>query len=359
MSAYVESDWRGRIAITAADAVTPVGYSAEASIAAMRAGISRLGELPYLEIEVDKEEMGPVIGAEIPEIPKGRQGTARLSNLLQFITPRFTASMSASLSGSHGRLYLATAHPSEGGQLLSGGRDQLLNNVLNQTATELAIADQALVADGRAAGLSALRQAATAISTGQCDFALVYAVDSWVSPRALLWLQEQGRLREYPRRTGMLPGEAAAAVCLESEASAERRGATVLAWLTAASGKQETTPIDQPNQFPALAHAVAHAADGVSEREALVISDHNGERYRALEWANTVTKSMWYYRNIRHWHPAEFIGDSGAASGLLTTLWAATALHRDYARTDHVLVWGASDQGQREAAMLTTAGRAN
>ena len=36
--------------------------------------------------------------------------------------------------------------------------------------------------------------------------------------------------------------------------------------------------------------------------------------------------------------------------------WAAWALRKDYAGAGNVLVWGASDEGAREAVMLQTAG---
>ena len=177
----------------------------------------------------------------------------------------------------------------------------------------------------------------------------------WAQPRSLLWLREQKRLREFPKRTGILPGEAGGFVVLESVPHARSRGASVQALVTAAAGRSQQST-DKPVDGQALAEALRSAVRGINEPDALVVSDFNGERYRAHEWMLAVPKGMWRYETLRHWHPAEFIGDSGAASGVVSTAWAAQALRRGYAKTPHVLVWGASDEGAREALMISLAG---
>jgi 3-oxoacyl-[acyl-carrier-protein] synthase-1 len=52
------------------------------------------------------------------------------------------------------------------------------------------------------------------------------------------------------------------------------------------------------------------------------------------------------------WHPADCIGDCGAAMGAVTLAWAAFALREGWTARPEVLVWGASDGRARAAALL-------
>ncbi len=348
----MSDDWKGQIAITGMGLVTPVGLKADVAIAAMRAGISRLGELPYLDIEVDEDEFAPVIGAEVPVIPKGRRGVAKLSLLVAHSLE--DALTDAGLEDTTLELFLGIADDKPAERVL--GQSLPLQNALSEVLHEnIRIANISILPAGRAAALQAIRLGAQAIANAQTDTVVVGGVDSWVQPRSLDWLQDQRRLREFPRKTGILPGEAAGFLVLESMAHAQARGATVHAMLTAAAGRTDNTPDGEPNKAVALADAIGAVSREMEDELALVISDFNGERYRAHEWMLAIPKGMWRYKTLRHWHPAEYIGDSGAASGAVSTVWAVQALHRGYAGTPRVLVWGASDEGVREALIVSEA----
>ena len=52
------------------------------------------------------------------------------------------------------------------------------------------------------------------------------------------------------------------------------------------------------------------------------------------------------------WHPADCIGDAGAALGILDVIWGATAMRRGYSPNARVIVWGASENGVRGAVVL-------
>ena len=67
-------------------------------------------------------------------------------------------------------------------------------------------------------------------------------------------------------------------------------------------------------------------------------------------------KAMWPYKTMMHWNPADCIGDTGAASGAIMLAWAAWALRKGYTGVGNALVWGASDEGAREAVMLQAVG---
>ena len=350
----MSNDWTGQIAITGMGLVTPVGLKADVAIAAMRAGISRLGELPYLDIEVDEEEFAPVIGAEVPVVPEGQHGTAKL---IRFAAHSVADAISdARLENQTAvEVFLGTAGDRPAERVLSQTQE-LKDALIEAIPAGLQVRDVKILPVGRAAGLQAIRAAAQMISAGEIQVAIAGGVDSWVQPRSLLWLREQKRLREFPKRTGILPGDAGGFVVLESVSHARSRGAAIQALVTAAAGRSQAAREDQPEDGRALGDTLKSAVQGISDPHALVVSDFNGERYRAHEWMLAVPKGMWRYETLRHWHPAEYIGDAGAASGVVSTAWAAQALCRGYAKTPHVLVWGASDEGAREALMISQAG---
>ncbi|MGK2925333.1 MAG: beta-ketoacyl synthase N-terminal-like domain-containing protein [Lysobacterales bacterium] len=354
MSGAGAGDWKGDLAITGLGLVTPVGLNAVASIAALRAGVSRLAQLPGFEIMVDQEEAGPVIGAEVPRLPGGRHGVERIKRLLE---PSFREALTDAGADEATRLgvFLGTSGARPAGRVLSqtrGLRDALL--AAQDQGLQITVAK--LVPAGRAAALQAIRTAAEALEQGQVDLALVGGVDSWVSPRALLWLRANGKLAEYPRRTGMMPGEAAGFLALERLERAQGRGARVYARVTASSGRHEPTPYGEASNALALAQAVRAVWSDVVDEHILMLTDQNGERYRATEWCFAESKALNYYSNLQWLTPANCIGDTGAASGAITLAWAVTALHRGYAGTDRALVWGASDEGAREAVRLLAAG---
>lgn len=347
-------DWSGQIAITGMGLVTPVGLYAEASLAALRAGISRLSRIPHFEIETDEGEFEAVIGAEVPQLTRGRLGPARLNCLM---APAFSEVLrDAAIEPRHRiGVFLGTAGSSPAERVLN--YNEAAKEILLASVPEgFQITHAKLIPAGRAAVLRAIRSAAQALDQDQVDIALIGAVDSWVTPRALSWLLKQKRLNDYPRKTGTVPAEAAGFLALEKQDHAQGRSARVYAHITSSSGRNETVKWGEATNAVPLSQCIQNAAAGVNEPEALVISDLCGERYRAMEWGMALPKAMWSYENLHHWNPGDCIGDSGAAMGVIMLAWAAEALRKGYAPARQVLVWGASDEGAREAAVVTGMG---
>lgn len=349
-------DWRGQLAITGLGMVTPVGLYAEAATAALRAGVSRLSRIESFEIEVDEGVFEAVLGAEVPRLTRGRLGPARL---LKMLKPAFEEVVrDAGLEpGLRLGVYLGTAGKSPAGRKLNYGA-ATQQTLLESVPEGFKIVHAKIIPTGRASVLQAVRTAAAALEEDLIDVAIIGASDSWVTPRALSWLRANGKLAEYPRRTGTMPGEAAGLIALESPQHAAQRSAPVYAHIAASAGRHETVQWGEPNNAIALTQSIQSVAQGINEPKAVVISDLSGERYRALEWVMAQSKAMWYYRTMVHWNPADCIGDTGAAAGAVMLAWAAWALRKGYTGVGNILVWGASDEGAREAVMLQTTGAA-
>lgn len=343
--------WEGCVAITGMGLVTPVGLTAPASLAAMRAGISRIGELPWFEVVGGEGEMEPVKGAQVPFITEGRWGPSRLLRLTE--PPLKEALSDANLKHIMScTMYLGTAASHAGDRVLEFGL-RFKREIAALLPNWLESIEIRLVEAGRAAALQAIRIAVREMDNNSCDIAIVGGVDSWISPRSLMFLQDTGRLREGRRSTGILPGEAAGFLVLEKIEHALNRGAQIKATLLAAAGGHESTPLDKPSRAEVLSAVFKRVGSHVKAPAPLIISDLNGERHRSIEWALAGSRGLGpYQESFRHWHPAEYIGDPGAASSAVGVGWAATALHKGYAYEGRVLVWGASDEGAREAVLV-------
>jgi 3-oxoacyl-[acyl-carrier-protein] synthase-1 len=346
--------WTGSLSVTGIGLVTPVGLCADASLAALRAGVSRLSTMPNITIASSPTEQEPVIGASVPKLTEGQLGPARL---LAMMRPAFAECLEDAgvVAGQRLGVFLGTSGSSPAGRRLN--YDQALKETLLASVPEgLKIERATLVPAGRAAVQKAIRSAANALEQDQVDVAVIGAVDSWVTPRALHWLKINGKLPEYPRHTGNIPGEAAGFLVLESPAAAASRKAPVYANIVASAGEHETIQWGEANNALVLSRAIRSVVEGVEDEHAVVISDLDGERYRAMEWVMAEPKGMWKYHTLDHWNPADCVGDSGAAMGAVMLAWACVALNEDYAGSKRILVWGASNEGAREAVLIESVG---
>jgi 3-oxoacyl-[acyl-carrier-protein] synthase-1 len=182
------STWFGSAAVTGLGLVTPVGLDAPASIAALRAGISRIGEIPWYEIEDANGEAIPITGGVVPIVPGNRRGPERIIRLVHAALAE--AAASARLANpSRCRVYLGLPAPGFGGRILDP-IEPIRNGIGTHLPQELKGTEVRLVTAGRAAALSALREALLALARGEVDIALAGGADSLLSPVILSWLEE-------------------------------------------------------------------------------------------------------------------------------------------------------------------------
>ncbi len=346
--------WFGTAAVTGLGLVTPVGLSAPASIAALRAGISRIGEIPWYEIKDVYGEETPITGGVVPIITENRRGPERIARLIHSALAEAAASAQIP-NPSRCRIYLGVAAPGFGGRILDP-IEPIRNALRSGLPKELTGAELLFKPIGRAAGLSALREALGALASGDVDIALVGGADSLVSSVTLSWLEEKGRLRTGRRSTGILPGEAAGFLAVETVQNASRRKAEIRSLVVGASGAQEAVPFGEPTRALTLGRIFRSLESVLPPPTPLFVSDCNGERQWATEWMLANTRGLGPYReSARRWMPAEYVGDTGAGAGAICLAWASDALWKGYCREGRVLVYGSSDEGAREAAVLLPA----
>jgi 3-oxoacyl-[acyl-carrier-protein] synthase I len=195
---------------------------------------------------------------------------------------------------------------------------------------------------------------------GDCRFCVVGASDSWLDPETLIELDETRRLKTEEIRDGFIPGEAAAFVVLERADTALQRHHPAYARCSEVSIAQEsnTRDVDSVCTGQALAECLYPVTARLRRSSSplrAVLCDLNGESYRATEWAYAYAR---VFRDSANpcprtlLHPADCIGDVGAATGALLLTFGAWMIKRDPDRWNSSLIWCSSDKGARACCSL-------
>jgi len=358
--------------VTGVGAVTPVGLSAPASCAALRAGIARLAEIETYFVDGELFDLAPVVGGRVPtewfsggpvewEWPGHERFEATPPPPPEkLVVPGPERLVEIAGPAAREAVESADLSPRSGPAGLFVGMDDAEDPAPLERALRpivgAACREFEVYAAGRAAGLLAIEGALEALAEDRVDVAIVGGVDSWIRAPVLRRLDEAGILRTASNPQGLIPGEAAAFVVLESIDKARARGVEPLArCLAAATAAEPTAGTDDPNQATGLTTAMRQAAStaGGFEVPPLVVCDLNGDRYRASEWSMAAIRTLGtLHGEMALWHPADCIGDPGAASGIVNVVWSVAALTKGYAPAGRALIWGASEGPTRGAAVF-------
>ena len=329
------------VVVTSVGAVCPVGLDALAAAAALRAGVSRLADAPEATVPAGGHGLTsePAVAGRVPGVPVSVTGAARDAALL---APALAEALGR-LDGPVDALWVVTG-PDRDPAALTRALRAVSEAELQLTAGPLV----------QTAALDVLAWAADAVRQRPGTRIAVGAVGSRSEPATLRALAGAGRLKSSLVPDGLIPGEAAGVVVVESAASAHQRGAPALARVVASGAATETEP--HLGRAAGLSEAVRAA---VGEREVgLVVADLTGERSRAREWAVAEMRALPFRHDPRElWHPAEGTGDAGVGAGGLLLVVAALALGLGHAETDAVLVVASDDDGARRACVLGAADR--
>ncbi|QQR44373.1 hypothetical protein JKA73_36315 [Myxococcus xanthus] len=331
--------------------MTPVGASAGATAAAVRAGISRIRDLPIRDTH-----FRPYRGASVPEevllpAPDGTGLPGRLLRLLRLSIPALREA-----AGGCGRpVTLLLGLPDDAEPRF---RASFFSALAQASEVPLDLSKSQCFAGGRAAGLLAMRHGARMLSSGDCAELVVGGVDCLTDPVTLLRLEDERRL---PRRHGpsdaLHPGEAAAFMTLAVRRHAARRSAPALACVASMGMGHEPGHLSsrEPHRGEGLTQAFRTLFGGLPRDTPpvrCVYAGFTGERYFAMEWGMASLRTRQYLaEEVRMVHPAESMGDVGAAQGPLMVGLAARGLHKQY-REGPILVWSSSDRAERAAVLL-------
>jgi 3-oxoacyl-[acyl-carrier-protein] synthase-1 len=324
--------------------VCPVGLTPESAGAAMRAGIDAFTELPYMDT------LGvPIIGGLVSDLPVELRGGARLIELLARALELAQPRLPRAVVAGDLPLFVCTRETERPGASVDGVQGELEARLGVRIRRE----GSSQVARGPVAAFEAIGEARRILSEGRAEACLIVAVDTLVDSRTLNWLDRAKRLKTTLQTDGVIPGEAA---CVSLISRREMMSSHVA--LRGLGFAVETATVLDDEPF--LGKGMAAAARGALAEAGLAmhevdfrISDVAGESYAFEELVLTQTRLTRKTRESQVlWHPADCVGDCGAAAGLIQLSWVEQAFGRGYAPGPLALAHASGAWGARAAAVL-------
>jgi 3-oxoacyl-[acyl-carrier-protein] synthase-1 len=366
------------LAITGAGVVTSLGFGLVGSCAGIRAGVAMPRELDC-EVDGGDGETTTAIGYPASLVANGFVQAGAWVRLASAATDdlRHAAELPADTDGAFWqRTSMVCALPLIDPdrfcwsleQVPQAAEDAFLRPLVELSVPSVAGARQwqALGHVGTAAALARCGNA----QARQTERAVIATADSYLDPFTLSWLTRAARLKSPDRPTGLMPGEAGAALLVETEQSARQRKTAILGTVEAVAlgtiGPRPTSPEedDDPPPMPAaasLGRALAEAVRTVlpTQRDRDRFSgdlylDLNGEDWRAASWghAQVLLARTIDFDRCRTFLPAESLGETGAASAGIAVALALYGFQQD--ATSAALVLSASEDGSVSAIRLAS-----
>ncbi len=333
------------LAIVGSGMVCGVGLSAPASCAAIRCALDNFQETRFMDSGGEW-----IIGSSVP-MDQPWRGIPKLVKMLAMVLRECIGS-NTDFAFAKVPILLCLADESRPGRM-----NDLDRQVFEGVQEELGISfhgRSGIIAQGRAGVATALRQAGELIHGEHFPDVIIAGVDSLLSWPALKAFEEKERLLTSRNSNGFIPGEAAAAVRVQPAKS----GQTGLLCTGLGFGREkaavkaEDIPLRADGLVTAIRGALAAAGCDLGATD-FRITDVSGEQYYFKEAALALTRILRQRKEIYDiWHPADCIGEVGAAIGpaMLSVLLAA--MRKGYAPGRNVLVHAGSDNGLRSAMVL-------
>lgn len=338
-----------RVFLTASGMVCPVGHTAASACAAMRAGLSGFEELPYLDNDGE-----PIHGAPVPGIPATKRPFERLSAMLS-MSVHECVGRAPWLRLDSVPLLVGIAEPDRPGGLRAPHPLPFIADLGRRLDAQFHPTFSAVISSGHTAAFHALAKAREIVGGGHASACLVAGVDSYLNASSLLWLAESFRLKTAANSDGAIPGEAAACVLVEARPHA---GTVAVELLGLGFGHEpagiltEDPPLHARGLVEASRAALGEAGLGLHQVD-FRISDVAGESYGFKELALALQKLLRARKEaFPLWHPADALGDTGAAAGVCQMVVLMEAFRKGYAPGPRAIGYGASVGGERAAAVV-------
>ncbi|HXI56145.1 MAG TPA: hypothetical protein VNO55_08805 [Polyangia bacterium] len=359
MSASARGGRGGRLVLSGFELLTAVGNDARQTCASIRAGVSRIAEYPFFApttLDPGWDEQEPVMVAAVKTVPFELPLRARLVALGAQV-----------LRALPGQVPLTRADLAQTALLVAlpwaddaVKEAQIPTRLVPELLHACGLPDfpvMRTVAGGHTAVFELIELAEKLLAQQQAASAIVLAVDSYLGGQRLALLDQAWRLRSARNVDGFVPGEAAAALFIETQTAARRRAGKVAALIGSVGRGSEPNLVTSDDQSTGrgLTDAIdqAFAESTTTGLCPWVLCDMNGESYRAYEWGLARTRIPARLGSVgRLVHPADCIGDVGAVTGAVLLGIAAGGFARNYAPAGEALLWTASDGPTRAAVCV-------
>ncbi len=208
---------------------------------------------------------------------------------------------------------------------------------------------------GRAGLFYALNEAEAALD--KVDHVLIGGVDSMFDRLVIARYLSENRISREGVMDGFTPGEGAALMVVSNRSAARSLQHEPLAVINSwgvgrAEGHRYS---DLPYRGEGLSLAVSRMFEAAGNRSPIttVFAGLNGESFSAKEWSVAFMRNRERFReDIQLEHPAEYMGDAGAASAPISAAVAAFGLNRKIWEGP-LMLWASSDHAERGVALMS------
>lgn len=335
------------LAILGTGMVTGVGLTAPAACAAIRCAIDNFQETRFMDAGGEW-----LIGSEVP-LAQPWRGRAKLVKMLAMALQECLDEV-PELDPAATPLILGIAEASRPGRL-EGLDDALIPEVEAELGLRFHPGSRA-IASGRVAVVEGLWRARELLASRAVERVIVAGVDGLLIASSLAAFEARDRLLTSQHSNGFIPGEAAAAVIVELARPSDEPQLLCMGLgfgCEPAHVEAEDQPLRADGLVAAIRGALAEVGTTLAATDFRIV-DVSGEQYGFKE-ASLALSRLLRERKAEYdiWHPADCIGEVGAAIGAVILGVTRAAVTKAYAPGHHVLAHFGNDDGRRAAAILS------
>lgn len=330
------------LSILACGMTTAVGLTAPASCAAIRARLDGFRETRFMARGGDW-----IIGAEVP-LEEPWRGLPRLARLVE--GPIRECLAATNVRPEEIPVFLCVAEPDRPGRLEGLDRD-----LFAETCALLGVSfdpRSRTIPMGRVGPAVGIKQASKLINEGRVERVIVAGVDAYLVAGTLRAFDDRSRLLTAANSNGFIPGEAGVAIVVGSGSTGTGLAIRSLGLAVEQATIESGEPMRADGLTAAFRQALATAGLAMAEI-GYRIGTMSGEQYWFKEAAMAQTRIMRERRIDQDlWHPADCIGETGAASALCALVVAFEAAGKGYALGDSLVVFASNDDERRVVIVL-------
>jgi 3-oxoacyl-[acyl-carrier-protein] synthase-1 len=325
--------------------VTGVGLSAPATCAAIRCAIDGFRETRFMDSGGEW-----IMGCEVP-LEQPWRGTTKLAKMLAMAL-RECAETNAELELDSVPVLLCLAEAERPGRL-----QDLTDRLSEQVMEELGIRfhdESTVVARGHVSAAVALLQARRLIYEERMPRVIIAGVDSLLVGQTIRAYEERDRVLTSQNSDGFIPGEAAAAILIQAP---RPKDAPQLLCRGLGFGIERATedsgePLRADGLVSAIKDALTDAECDTGDLD-FRMTDISGSQYQFKEAALALSRTLRKRKEeFDIWHPADCIGETGAAVGCIMTVVIDLACRKGYSKGHQILCHMDNDDGKRAAMVL-------
>jgi 3-oxoacyl-[acyl-carrier-protein] synthase I len=337
------------LSILSAGMVTGVGLNSPATCAAIRCGINNFRETRFMDKGGEW-----IMGSEVP-LERPWRGMEKLARLAASAIRECLDGLQE--TASRIPLFLCVAEKDRPGKF-NGLESELMERVQSELNMRF-YEKSAVIPLGKIAGAVALDMTSKLYQQERIKYCLIAGVDTYLTATTLSAFEGQDRLLTSKNSNGFIPGEAGAAVLIGAPNS--ETGESGVRCLGIGFGHERATigseePLRAEGLVQAIKAALADSSMSMGELD-YRITDVNGEQYGFKEASLALTRILRQRKEeFDIWHPADCIGEVGAAIVPVVLSVALVAARKGYSLGGKVLCHFGNDSGERAALILSQSG---